>query len=179
MRSSAHLPTPYATCQAKATAPDELTFTIRPRPAATIGFAACQVAAYAERVPTSIMSSQFDSGVSQNGSPEVSSAGMRKALFTSTSRRPHSSATRSNSAATWASSRWSQTTPMPRPPSASTSRAVASRLPGSAASPSFNVRPVAYTVAPAAPSSSAQPLPMLRLAPVTIATCPSSAPMCS
>jgi hypothetical protein len=117
-------------------------FAIRPRRAAVIARAASADATKAERVPTSSMSSQSESGTSQNFLPEVRLGGIRKALFTSTSRRPCSPSTRSNSAATWASSRWSQATAMPRPPAASISRAVDAIEPGSAASPSRSVRPV-------------------------------------
>ena len=61
------------------------------------------------------------------------------------------------------------------PPAASTSAAVAPTVPGSARVALLaRVRPVTYTVAPAAPSSSAQPFPIPRLAPVTIATRPAS-----
>ena len=110
--------------------------------ARTIRRAAWAEATKAERVPTSSMSSQLESGTSQNFRPEVSSGGIRKALFTSTSRRPCSRSTRSKSAATAASSRWSQATAMPRPPAASTASAALAMLPGSAASPSRSVRPV-------------------------------------
>ena len=115
---------------------------ISPRRRAISSGAAKWLATYAERVPTSIMSSQFEIGVSQNGRPEVSSRGIRNALLTSTSRRPASLRTRSKSASTCASSRWSQRTAMPRPPAASTSAAVAPIVPGSGASPSRSVRPV-------------------------------------
>ena len=40
MRSSAHLPTPYATCHAYSSAPDELTLAMSPDPAAVIARAA-------------------------------------------------------------------------------------------------------------------------------------------
>src|SRR5262249_24112944 len=49
-------------------------------------------------------------GQRQKGRPEVSSFGIRKALFTSTSSRPRSFPTRSKSASTAASSRRSQRT---------------------------------------------------------------------
>ena len=136
--------------------------------------AANTLATYADRVPTPTMSSQFEMGTSQNGLPDVSSFGTRNALFTSTSRRPCSASTRSNSAATASSSRWSHCTAIPMPPRAPISRAVAPIVPGSGWSDSSSDRPVTYTVAPAAPSSSAHPLPIPRLAPVTMATEPAS-----
>src|SRR5690349_5878301 len=64
---------------------------------------------------------------------------------------------------------------MPSPPSSSIIAAVSPTVPGSGP-PSPVVRPVTYTVAPAAPSSSAMPLPMPRLAPVTTAILPTSGP---
>src|SRR4051812_7974030 len=51
------------------------------------------------------------------------------------------------------------------------SSAVSATVPGNG--PALTVRPVTYTVAPAAPSSVAMPFPMPRLAPVTTATWPS------
>jgi hypothetical protein len=105
--------------------------TIIPVLRGTMRRAANTLATYAERVPTSIMSSQFDNGTSQNGRPDVNSFVTMNALFTRTSRCPCSAATRWNSSATASSSRWSQATAMPVPPSASISVAVAPIVPGS------------------------------------------------
>ena len=62
--------------------------------------AAWCAATYADRVPTSIIASQSDSGVSQNGTFGSMCAGTRNALFTTTSRCPSSRVIRVNSAST-------------------------------------------------------------------------------
>ena len=64
---------------------------------------------------------------------------------------------------------------MPFPPASVTSRAVVSIVLGL----SPVLRPVTYTVAPCSPKPIATPRPMPRLAPVTIAICPSNDPMLS
>ena len=63
----------------------------------------------------------------------------------------------------------------PCPPRASISSMVRPSEPLGSSAPS-RLRPVTYTVAPASPSPSAIPFPTPRLAPVTTATRPSSAP---
>src|SRR6185369_3888958 len=65
---------------------------------------------------------------------------------------------------------------MPRPPAASTSAAVSSIVSGRFISDRCDrvVRPVQYTVAPAAPSCTAMPRPAPRVAPATNATFPLS-----
>src|SRR5208282_434236 len=63
---------------------------------------------------------------------------------------------------------------MPRPPCFVTSSAVANTVPPNGLSPALPLRPVIYTVAPAAPSAIAIPLPTPRLAPVTRQTRPFS-----
>ena len=65
---------------------------------------------------------------------------------------------------------------MPRPPAASTSSAVSSIVSGRFISDRAArvLRPVTYTVAPAAPSSTAIPRPAARVAPATSATFPAN-----
>ena len=72
---------------------------ISPRPRRTISGAAYHDATYADRSPTSSTSAS-SSGFSQNGFGLTSSSWMAAALLTSRSSVPHSSRTRSNSAAT-------------------------------------------------------------------------------
>ena len=122
------------------------------------------------------MSSQFEIGVSQKRLPAVSSGGIRKALFTSTSRRPCSRSTRANSASTAASSRWSQRHG-DRPSARRRRSRPRSRRPCRAAArrPRAPCGRSGRPSRPRPPSSSAQPLPIPREAPVTIATRPASA----
>ena len=148
----------------------------RPAPSALRGEHAGHVGASA--CPRRCMSSQFERGTSQKRPcrtaprrgirigvvhEDVEPSGL---LRVTRSNRPPPGCRRGGRSAT----------AMPRPPSRChllRGRAVPwCRAAG--APPSSTVRPVTYTVAPAAPSSSAQPLPMPRLAPVTTATAPSS-----
>ena len=107
-------------------------------------------------------------GCSQNLPPQTGGSGILKALFTWMSSRPCSARMRSKSAATEASSLWSQTAATPVPPASVTLAAVVSMV----SSPSPVERPVMYTVAPASPRPIAMPRPMPRLDPVTTATLP-------
>src|SRR5215213_7219074 len=85
-----------------------------------------------------------------------------------------SSSMRPTRVRTCSGSRWSTRTAMPRPPARSTSSAVSSIVSGRSYSErSSRVdRPVTYTVAPAAPSSTAIPRPAPRVPPATRATFP-------
>ena len=108
----------------------------------------------------------------QKGDPHSVSGSPPQMSFTRTSRRPESDRTRAKSSSTSASMVWSVRTAIPRPPSAVTSSAVSSSVsvrPGVAGRPR-TLRPVQYTVAPAAPSMRAIPRPAPRVAPATTAT---------
>src|SRR5262245_47202266 len=96
--------------------------------------------------------------------------------LTRMSRRPCAASSRSTRPDTCSGTRWSTGTAMPRPPACSTSAAVSSMVSGRFISErcSAVVRPVAYTVAPAAPNCTAMPRPAARVAPVTSATLPAS-----
>src|SRR5215472_9206255 len=65
---------------------------------------------------------------------------------------------------------------IPSPPARVTSSAVSSIVPGREPGLAVVERPVTYTAAPASPNPIAIPLPMPRVAPVTIATFPCNAP---
>src|SRR3954466_1353283 len=143
---------------------------------AIIAGAAARAHAYWARRPAVNIASQRSSGWRQNGSvkPSVPASQPPHALAAGRSSRPPcSAATRAKSASVCASSVWSATAGMPRPPRAVTSSAVSSTAVCAFARACARVdRPVTYTVAPQSPSASATPRPTPRLAPVTTATRP-------
>ena len=104
----------------------------------------------------------------------MSPAKVMAALFTSTSSRPKCAMVRSTIASTSAGLERSVGTARPRRPRASTSRAVASMVPGSLSGLESVARAAHATSAPASASASAIARPTPRLAPVTRAAAPCS-----